>query len=142
MIEIIKYTLDSTTLQLMTIIKGCVFDDPQNNSMVMIPKNWYTIDSPINCECNFLKSFTSAAKKSTTQNDYYNSTITRVLKKNDKKHTKTREKKNLQSLKSILEFNNNNKRIENWNVWSIEKVDGNKILIHDWHKNTMWEKPN
>jgi hypothetical protein len=27
-------------------------------------------------------------------------------------------------------------------VWSIEKVDGNKILIHDWHKNTMWEKPN
>jgi hypothetical protein len=39
MIEIIKYTPDSTTLQLMAIIKGCVFDDPQNNSMVMIPRN-------------------------------------------------------------------------------------------------------
>ncbi len=98
MIEIIKYTPDSTTLQLMAIIKGCVFDDPQNNSMVMIPRNWYTIDSPINCECNFLKCFTSDAKKSTTQNEYYNSTITRMLRKNDKNHTKTREKKNYKTL--------------------------------------------
>ncbi len=54
---------------------------------------------------------------------------------------KQEQKRKLQNLKSILEFNNNQK-IENWNVWSIEEVDGNKILFHDWHKNTMWEKPN
>lgn len=44
MIENIKYALDSTTQQLMTTTKGCVFDDPQNSSMVMILRNWYTVD--------------------------------------------------------------------------------------------------
>jgi hypothetical protein len=39
MIENIKYTPNSTTQQLMTTTKGCVFDDPQNSSMVMIPRN-------------------------------------------------------------------------------------------------------
>jgi hypothetical protein len=99
MIEIIKYTPNSTTQQLMTTTKGCVFDDPQSSSMVMIPRNWYTIDWPIICECNFLKCFTSDAKKSTTHNHYYNSTITRMLnKKWYKTHQNKSKKENYKTL--------------------------------------------
>jgi hypothetical protein len=130
---------------LMTTTKGCVFDDPQNSSMVMIPRNWYTIVWPINCEYNFSKCFTSDAKKSRTHNHCYNSTITRMLNKKMIQITPKQEQQiKLQNFKSILEFKKKKKKIENWNVlmairfWLMigTRTQCGKNLINDINKFT------
>lgn len=28
--------------------------------------------------------------------------------------------------------------VENWDMWSTQKINCNKISMHDWHKNKKW----